>query len=54
MCALTQKDVLGHCNKNLEPFMIPKYVEFVESLPKTANGKVYKKQLNTRPETIQR
>lgn len=45
--ALTQRDVLGHCHRNLEPFMIPKYVEFVESLPKTANGKVYKKQLNT-------
>ncbi len=37
---LTEKDVLMHCLKNLEDFMIPKYVELVESLPKTESGKI--------------
>jgi acyl-CoA synthetase (AMP-forming)/AMP-acid ligase II len=43
--SLTEKLVIAHCTKNLEPFMIPKYVEFRESLPKSANGKIDKKAL---------
>ncbi len=42
---LTEKDVAGYCTKNLEPFMVPKYVEFVDSLPKSLSGKIDKKQL---------
>jgi long-chain acyl-CoA synthetase len=42
---LAEKDILGHCSKNLEPFMIPKYVEFVDSFPKSPSGKIDKKQL---------
>jgi len=42
---LTEKDVLGYCTKNLEPFMIPRYVEFIESFPKSPSGKIDKKQL---------
>jgi acyl-CoA synthetase (AMP-forming)/AMP-acid ligase II len=42
---LTEKDVLNHCSKNLEAFMVPKYVEFTGSFPKSASGKIDKKNL---------
>jgi acyl-coenzyme A synthetase/AMP-(fatty) acid ligase len=32
--------MIGHCSKHLEPFMIPRYVEFRQDLPKTDSGKV--------------
>lgn len=40
--SLTEKEVLRHCRANLEDFMIPKYIVFRDSLPKTANGKIHK------------
>jgi len=42
---LTEKDILSHCKNNLEDFMIPKYIEFRDSLPKTSTGKITKKEL---------
>ena len=42
---LTEKEILAHCKKNLEDFMIPKYIEFRDSLPKTSTGKITKKEL---------
>lgn len=42
---LTEKDVLRHCARRLEDFMMPKSVVFVGSLPKTATGKVSKKEI---------
>jgi len=39
---LSEKDVLRHCQKNLEDFMVPKSVEIVETLPKTESGKIRK------------
>lgn len=38
--ALTTKDVMHHCAANLEAYMVPKYVEFSDQLPKTESGKV--------------
>ncbi len=43
--ALTERDVLRYSTQTMETFMVPKYVVFVESLPKTPNGKVDKRQL---------
>lgn len=43
--ALTEKDILRHCLNRLEFFMIPKHIEFVASLPRTAHGKVNKREL---------
>ena len=40
---LCQKSL--YCKKNLEPFMVPKYVEFREKLPKNNSGKIDKKRL---------
>jgi len=31
----------------METFMVPKYIEFLENLPKTPNGKIDKKQLKS-------
>ncbi|MBP1887962.1 class I adenylate-forming enzyme family protein [Sinorhizobium mexicanum] len=38
--ALTEKDVIRHCARHLEDFMVPKIVEFRTELPKTDTGKV--------------
>jgi len=43
--SLTEEDIVSHCQKNLEPFLVPRYVEFRDHLPKTASGKIDKKQL---------
>ncbi|MBN2070340.1 MAG: AMP-binding protein [Candidatus Krumholzibacteriota bacterium] len=42
---LSEKKILSHCARNLEDFMIPKYIEFRESLPKTSTGKITVKGL---------
>ncbi|MBT3194131.1 MAG: AMP-binding protein [Verrucomicrobia bacterium] len=43
--ALERRDVLKACSQELEDFMIPKIVEFRESLPKTDSGKIRRKDL---------
>jgi amino acid adenylation domain-containing protein len=43
--ALTGKEILAYCMKHLEDFMVPKTVEFRDSLPKTSSGKITKKGL---------
>lgn len=42
---VTEEMVMKYCAQHLEPFMVPKYVEFPDSLPKTPNGKIDKKLL---------
>lgn len=42
---LTEKDVIKYCQENLESFMVPKYVIFVDSFAKTTSGKIDKKAL---------
>ncbi|MHC4570406.1 MAG: class I adenylate-forming enzyme family protein, partial [Planctomycetota bacterium] len=39
---LIDKQVLKYCAANMETFMVPKYIEFMDSLPKTPNGKIDK------------
>jgi amino acid adenylation domain-containing protein len=43
--SVTAQDVLRHCSRRLEDFMVPKIVEFRGSLPRTPSGKVDKKAL---------
>jgi len=45
---LTEKDVLKYCSQNMEAFMVPKYIEFMDGFPKTPNGKIDKKQLKAK------
>jgi len=42
---ITEKAIMKYCMNNLESFMIPKYLEFRKSFPKSPSGKVDKKQL---------
>ncbi|MHB1950479.1 MAG: class I adenylate-forming enzyme family protein [Acidiferrobacteraceae bacterium] len=42
---LTERDVLRHCAARLEPHGLPRYIEFVRSLPHTDTGKVAKAEL---------
>jgi acyl-CoA synthetase (AMP-forming)/AMP-acid ligase II len=43
--AATDKEVIAWCMRRLEDFMVPKTVEFRDSLPKTSSGKITKKGL---------
>ncbi len=47
---LAERAVKRHCADHLEDFMVPKYVEFVAELPKTANGKIDKQALQAATE----
>ena len=38
--SLTEKDIIKHCARRLENFMVPQIVEFRDSLPKTLSGKI--------------
>ena len=42
---LNEQDILRHCRLNLEDYMMPKYIEIVEELPKTSSGKIKKTDL---------
>jgi amino acid adenylation domain-containing protein len=42
---LSVKDVINHCKQCLESFMIPKFVEFRDSLPKGSTGKIAKRDI---------
>ena len=39
---LTEKDIQRECQARLENFMVPKFVEIVPDLPRTATGKILK------------
>jgi acyl-CoA synthetase (AMP-forming)/AMP-acid ligase II len=38
--SISVKDVLKHCSKNLEPFLVPHDVVFQDELPKSPSGKI--------------
>ena len=42
---LTEKEVIFHCARRLENFMVPKEIEFRDELPKTSSGKISRKDL---------
>ena len=42
----TEREVIRHCLSKLESFMAPKFVVFVDSLPKTNTGKISKTGLS--------
>jgi len=44
--ALTTEQVLAHCRRNLTGYKVPKYVEFRTELPKSAIGKVLRRELH--------
>jgi long-chain acyl-CoA synthetase len=48
--SITEEDLRRFCAQNMEDFMVPKIVEFRESLPKTETGKIKKMDLTTKGE----
>ena len=42
---LTSDEVIRHCARHLEDFMVPKIVEFRTGLPKSDNGKIVRRQI---------
>jgi long-chain acyl-CoA synthetase len=41
----TEAEIIEYCAKDLVKYKVPKYVEFVEELPKSAVGKILRKEL---------
>jgi fatty-acyl-CoA synthase len=48
---LTAADVVEFCRGRIAKFKIPAYTTIVDTLPRTASGKVIKRELRSRPET---
>jgi long-chain acyl-CoA synthetase len=46
---LNEKDIQKECMNNLESFMVPKQVIFIDEMPKSSNGKIDKKELKKLP-----
>jgi carnitine-CoA ligase len=44
---LTEAEVVRFCNENMAHFMVPRFVHFIEQLPKTASEKIEKYKLKT-------
>jgi len=42
---LTEREIITHCARHLEDFMVPKIVSFCWELPKTDSGKIRRSQL---------
>jgi acyl-CoA synthetase (AMP-forming)/AMP-acid ligase II len=42
---LSAKEVIHHCKKHLESFMVPKFIEFRDTLPKGSTGKIAKREI---------
>jgi long-chain acyl-CoA synthetase len=43
----TEEEIIEYCRENLVKYKVPKYIEFVEDLPKSAVGKILRKELRT-------
>lgn len=41
----TDQEIIDYCKKNLVKYKVPKYVEFIDDLPKSAVGKILRKEL---------
>jgi len=42
---LTEEDVIAYCRENLAPYKVPKFIDFIDELPKSAVGKVLRRKL---------
>jgi acyl-CoA synthetase (AMP-forming)/AMP-acid ligase II len=45
---LTARQVIRHCAAQLEDFMVPKYVEFLDRLPHSSRGKIDRQRLKVK------
>jgi long-chain acyl-CoA synthetase len=42
---LTEAEVIDYCKKNLAAYKVPKIIEFIDELPKSAVGKILRRRL---------
>ncbi|MGD9287515.1 MAG: hypothetical protein PVG74_07890, partial [Desulfobacterales bacterium] len=42
---LTEEEVVNYCKDNLAAYKVPKIIEFINELPKSAVGKILRRQL---------
>ena len=45
--ALLEPQIRRHCRANLDPYMVPKFIEICQGLPKTDSGKIHKNALTS-------
>jgi len=43
--SVTEEEIIEYCRENLVKYKVPKYVDFIEELPKSAVGKILRKEL---------
>ena len=43
--AIKENDIIGHCREYLAEYKCPKYIQFVDELPRNANGKILRRNL---------
>lgn len=48
---LTEEEIILYCSKNMEKFMVPKYIEIRKQLPKTSTGKICLKNFTKKLKT---
>ena len=48
--AITEADLIAWCRHNMAAYKYPRIVEFRDSLPMTATGKILKRELARPPE----
>jgi acyl-CoA synthetase (AMP-forming)/AMP-acid ligase II len=48
----TEEEVINFCRKRIAHFKAPKGIEFVESLPKSPQGKILKKEIRQKYWTL--
>ena len=48
-CSATEEEIIAYCRKDLAGYKTPKSVDFLEALPKTGSGKIFKKGLRSQP-----
>jgi len=46
--AQDREAILAHCRRNMAPFKVPRVVEFLDALPRNAQGKVLKATVQDR------
>ncbi len=44
-CLVAEEEIIAYCRKDLAGYKTPKSVDFLEALPKTGSGKIFKKGL---------
>jgi fatty-acyl-CoA synthase len=44
-CSATEEEIISYCKENIATYKTPKSIDFINELPRTGSGKLYKKAL---------